>query len=168
MSAAEPTMTASVIRHVPAGAERDAYLPLFRLADDSEIQLRGYYQQGDLYTLDDALQKPLAIVLVVPRADGAVELKAVAVDPAHHAQGIGQRMVAAVLDDLRQHGTRRVIVGTSTSSIGPLAFYQKVGFRFWRVERDWFSPARGYPAGTLENGIPLRDRVWLDMDLEQA
>jgi hypothetical protein len=50
----------------------------------------------------------------------------------------------------------------------PLAFYQKVGFRVRKVERSWFTPARGYPAGTLENGIPLRDLIWLDRELEQT
>ena len=49
---------------------------------------------------------------------------------------------------------------------GPrLAFYQKVGFRLWRIERDVFSPERGYPEGIEENGIPLRDMVWLERDL---
>ena len=26
-----------------------------------------------------------------------------------------------------------------------LAFYQKAGFRVWRIERDFFGAARGYP-----------------------
>ena len=40
--------------------------------------------------------------------------------------------------------------------------YQKVGFRLWRIERDLFSPARGYPEGLTENGIALRDGIWLE------
>src|SRR5690242_9680822 len=72
-------VSAPVMRIVPAGSERDAYLPLLRLADDSEAQVRGYYQQGDLYALDDATRGPAGIVLAVPAPDGAVELKAVAV-----------------------------------------------------------------------------------------
>jgi len=34
-----------------------------------------------------------------------------------------------------------------------------------RIERDFFSPARGYPAVMEDNGIRLRDRVWMDLDL---
>ena len=57
------------------------------------------------------------------------------------------------------------MVGTASSGIGQLAYYQKAGFRLARVERDHFSVARGYPSGIEENGIPLRDMVWLDLDL---
>jgi hypothetical protein len=35
----------------------------------------------------------------------------------------------------------------------------------WKVERDFFSPARGYPIGLEENGIPVRGTLWLDQDL---
>jgi hypothetical protein len=33
-----------------------------------------------------------------------------------------------------------------------------------RIERDAFTPEAGYPA-TEVDGIPLRDRVWLALDL---
>jgi hypothetical protein len=46
-----------------------------------------------------------------------------------------------------------------------LAFYQKAGFRLWRIERDVFTTARGYPEGIEENGIPLRDMVWMEQEL---
>ena len=39
------------------------------------------------------------------------------------------------------------------------------GFRMRSVEPDAFTPATGYPAGIRVDGIPLRDRVWLEMDL---
>jgi hypothetical protein len=46
-----------------------------------------------------------------------------------------------------------------------LAFYQRCGFRLDRVERDFFTVAKGYPADLAENGIPIRDMVWMDRDL---
>jgi ribosomal protein S18 acetylase RimI-like enzyme len=153
------------VRVVPPGPERDTYLPLLHLADDSEAQIRGYYQQGDLYVVDDEAGAPLGVVLAVPIPDGSVELKAVAVDASRHNQGFGRRMLAAVLDNLRQWGVRSVVVGTANSSIGALAFYQKVGFRLARIERDFFTPERGYPDGLAEHGIPLRDLVWLELAL---
>ena len=45
---------------------------------------------------------------------------------------------------------------------GNLRFCQRQGFRMRSVERDAFTPATGYPAGLLIDGIELRDRVWLD------
>ena len=103
--------------------------------------------------------------LAIAEPDGGVELKAVAVAPELHGQGVGQRMLALVLAELRAAGVRHVTVGTGNSGIGQLAFYQKAGFRLSRIERDFFSPARGYPEGLEENGIPLRDMVWMDQEL---
>lgn len=153
-----------IARIVPAGPDRDTYLPLLRLADDSEAQVRGYYQRGDLYVVDDEAGVPLGIVLTIPEPDGSVELKAVAVDASRHNQGVGKRMLAAVLADLRERGVKRVVVGTGSSGVGALAYYQKAGFRMWRIERDYFTPERGYPDGLEEHGIPLRDMVWLDQE----
>jgi ribosomal protein S18 acetylase RimI-like enzyme len=94
-----------------------------------------------------------------------VELKAVAVAPELQGRGVGRRMLALVLAELRAAGVRRVTVGTASCSIGQLAFYQKAGFRVHRIEREFFSAARGYPQGLEENGIPLRDMVWMDQEL---
>jgi ribosomal protein S18 acetylase RimI-like enzyme len=153
------------LRIIPPGEGRDAYWSLLLLADESEPQVRSYYQHGDLYTLEDETGSPLGLVLALPQGDGEVELKAVAVTPDRHNQGIGKRLLALVLADLRTRRARRVIVGTGNSGIGQLAFYQKAGFRLWRIERDFFSPERGYPEGIEENGIPLRDMIWMEQEL---
>ncbi|MCC6793429.1 MAG: GNAT family N-acetyltransferase [Thermomicrobiales bacterium] len=158
-------MTESIVRIVPAGEGRDAYLPLLMLADESESEVRGYYQRGDLYALDDEAGAPLGMILAIPEPDGSVELKAVAVDASMHGKGVGKRMLAAVLADLKRRGVKHVIVGTANPGIGQLAYYQKAGFRLWKIERDFFSPERGYPEGLEENGIPMRDMVWMDQEL---
>jgi ribosomal protein S18 acetylase RimI-like enzyme len=104
------------------------------------------------------------MILAIPEPDGAVELKAVAVAPERQGQGIGSRMLRAVLDDLRARGVRKVIVGTANAGIGQMAYYQKAGFRLVRIERDFFSPERGYPPNMEENGIPLLDMVWMEQE----
>jgi hypothetical protein len=58
-----------------------------------------------------------------------------------------------------------MIVATAAADIENLCFYQRLGFRMRSIERDAFTPERGYPAGTLVDGIELRDRVWLDQGL---
>jgi ribosomal protein S18 acetylase RimI-like enzyme len=127
--------------------------------------VRSYMNEGDLYSFAPGSGEPAAIVLAIPADDGAVELKAVAVARECQGQGVGKRMLREVLDDLGRRGFRRAIVGTANAGIGQLAYYQKAGFRLLRIERDFFSPARGYPAVMEDNGIRLRDMVWMDMEL---
>ncbi|MEV0271486.1 GNAT family N-acetyltransferase [Hamadaea sp. NPDC050747] len=159
-------VTGERLRIVAAGPRRDEYLPLLRLADDSPDQIRGYYQHGDLYVLEAADGVPLGVVLVLPRGGEVVELKAVAVDTVRQGQGIGRRMLASVLSDLRSRGMKSAVVGTASSGVGELAFYQKAGFRLRDVERDYFSRARGYPDDLQDNGISVRDMVWMDQRLD--
>ena len=154
--------TEPTLRRVPLGSERDAYLPLFHLADDSADQMLGYYQTGTLFALDEPDGTPVGLVLAIDEPDGSVELKAVAVDEARQGQGVGTRLLLAVLEELRARHVRRVVVGTSSSGIGQLAYYQKAGFRLARIERDYFTPDPATPRSSVENGIPVRDMVWMD------
>jgi ribosomal protein S18 acetylase RimI-like enzyme len=153
------------LQRVPVGPGRDELIPLLLLADDSESQVRSYYQQGELFVLRADDGEVMGMALAIPESNRDVELKAVAVAPELHGRGVGQRMMALVLAELRLAGVRHVTVGTSSSGIGQLAFYQKIGFRLWKIERDFFSDERGYVAGIEENGIPLRDLVWMDQEL---
>ena len=159
-------MSGERLHVVAPGRRRDAYLPLLRLADDSADQIRGYYQQGDLYVLDAADDVPLGVVLAIAQGDGATELKAVAVEATRQGRGIGRRLLATVLADLRARGVRSVVVGTASAGVGELAFYQKSGFRLRDIERDYFTPARGYPDDLQDDGIPVRDMVWMDQRLD--
>ena len=45
-------MSGPTVRELSPGPERDAYLPLLELADDSVAQVRSYYQTGTLFALD--------------------------------------------------------------------------------------------------------------------
>jgi ribosomal protein S18 acetylase RimI-like enzyme len=150
---------------IPSGDARERFLPLLLLADESEKQVRSYMQQGDLYAfgsgneIDDAA----GVVLAIPVDRDTVELKAVAVARPLQRRGIGKQMLRMVLDGIRERGVKRVIVGTANAGIDQLAYYQKLGFRLLRIERDFFSPERGYPETMVDNGIRLRDMVWMDL-----
>jgi ribosomal protein S18 acetylase RimI-like enzyme len=152
------------LRRIPPGETRKQFMPLLLLADESEQQVRSYINEGELYVFDEA-GGVAGVILAIPRGTGDVELKAVAVEAIRQGRGVGTRMIRAVLDDLRQRGVRRALVGTSNAAIGQLAYYQKAGFRLLSIERDFFSPARGYPAVMEENGIRLCDMVWMDQVL---
>jgi ribosomal protein S18 acetylase RimI-like enzyme len=154
------------LERVRPGPEREAFVPLLLLAD-AEPQVRGFLQHGDLYALRGAECGPLGVTLVLPDSaePGTVELRVVAIDPTQHNRGLGQRMLASVLADLRARGFRRSVVGTSNAGIGQIAFYQKAGFRLWRIERDYFTPQKRYDPDERENGLPHRDMLWFDQEL---
>src|ERR1044072_2553171 len=97
-------MTDYTLLSVAAGAQREHFLPLLLLADQSLEQVRSYMQRGDLFAYVDREGAAVGIVLTIPGEDGSVELKAVAVDDRRQNLGIGRRMLAAVLEELRRRG----------------------------------------------------------------
>ena len=138
-------------------------IPLIRLAEDSESQLEAAIDDGTMYAVDDS-----GVVLVLDHVDhenGQRELRYVAVAEAHQRKGIGKAMLADVAEAERRRGTRRLLVGTANADTGNLDFYQRCGYRLLSIERDYFTPARGYPPDFVLNGLPALDMVWMDMEL---
>lgn len=157
------------LRLVPPGPERRSLLPLLLLADDVAER---YLDEGDLWAFGEPGAPTAGVVLTLPtegEGEGAVELRNVAVDEARQHEGIGRRMVAAVVEALRAQGWRRALVGTGTADPVTYVFYQRCGFRPSHVERDVFTPENGYDPDQLReaNGLTHLDMLWFDMDLGQ-
>lgn len=147
---------------IAPGAARERWVELLELADEPE-PLRGYLQQGRLFGIvDPEAQEPQAAVLVVDLGGSRAELRAVAVAESAQGRGLGSWIVAEICDRLRADGAQKVIVGTASSGVRQLAFYQRLGFRLTHVERDYFTAEKAYPANLSENGIPTRDMVWME------
>ena len=148
------------VREVPPGPERQALVPLIRLAEDSETQLATAIDLGTMYAVDD-----IGVVLMLDHAPRERELRYVAVAEAHQRKGVGKAMLADVAEAERTRGSARLLVGTTSADPGNLDFYQRCGFRLQSIERDYFTPARGYPPDFVLNGLPAVDMVWMDMEL---
>ena len=155
-------MTARLHR-VPEG-ENVRHRDLLFRADDSASEVDGYIDAGALYLWMDG-DTVLGHVLVTPAGENIAELKNLAVDAAIRGQGIGQQMIAAVGAELAATGITRVLVATSAADTGNLHFYQRCGFRLLRVERDVFTPARGYAGDFRIDGILAVDQVVMDRPL---
>jgi GNAT superfamily N-acetyltransferase len=152
------------LRLVPSGPDRQPLLPFLLLADDVA---EGYLDDGDLWAFG-AGDDVAGVVLTLPAEEpGTVELRNVAVSEARQGQGIGMAMVAAVVEALRAQGWRRALVGTGTADPVTYVFYQRCGFRPHHVERDRFTPERGYDPEQLRegNGLTHLDMLWFDLAL---
>ncbi len=147
---------------------RAALRPLFELAEDSAQELDAYLDTGRVLVANDG-DRVVGHLLITDAADaGAAEIKSMAVEEALQGRGVGPALVAAAIALTRDEGRTTLVVATATADIGNLRFYQRLGFRMRAIERDAFTPATGYPPDLEADGIPVRDRVWLDMPLNRA
>jgi GNAT superfamily N-acetyltransferase len=145
------------------GSRQDLW-PLFELADDSALAIRRYLDLGLVHV---ALLGGITVGLaqIVPHEVRLWELRSLAVLAPYRGRGVGTRLVRRSVGWVRQHGAERLLVATASADLDNLAFYQRLGFRMLRVERDAFTPEGGYPEGLSIRGVPVRDRVWLEMPL---
>lgn len=143
--------------------DRAALLPLFRLADDSDQEIASYLTLGTVLVATDDSALVGHVQMIEPiDVPTTWELKSLAVADSHRHHGLGRRLVEAGLAHARAHGASRVLLATGAADTALLRFYQRIGFRMLRIERDAFTPAAGYPAELRVDGIRLLDRAWLD------
>jgi ribosomal protein S18 acetylase RimI-like enzyme len=156
------------VRVEPYSGSREDLRSLFELAEDSPAQLDSYLHAGRVLValLGDEVIGHLQ--LVDGDHPGTVEIKNLAVQESWQGRGIGARLVRAAIDLVASELGTTVLVATASADIGNLRFYQRHGFRMRSIERDAFTPATGYPPGMVIDGIALRDRVWLDCQVDAS
>jgi ribosomal protein S18 acetylase RimI-like enzyme len=143
---------------------RDCLAPLFSEADDSESEIAAYRDLGDVLVACQSGEIIGQALIVETSKSGVFELKSLAVQEERRSRGIGAELVAAAAQHCGARGGRVMLVATAAASIGALQFYQRQGFRFRRIIRDFYSAERGYRPLDL-NGIPLLDEIILDLAL---
>jgi len=121
--------------------------------------VRRYLSDGELYSWLTEEDETIGVVHICPVEEAVVEIKNFSVRERYQGQGHGKRMMEAILKELQKGGVQKVFVRTGNSSIGNLAFYQKLGFRMVEIEPDYF--VREYAEPIFEDGIQCRDRVHL-------
>ena len=138
---------------------------LFELAEDSVAQLNSYINAGQVLVAWRDGQPVGHLQLVATGGPGEIEIKNMAVVPELRGSGIGRLLINSAVHAAADQGFVWMLVGTGGADTGNLRFYQRCGFRLLSVERDAFTPQTGYKDPIAVDGIPLRDRVWLDRQL---
>lgn len=156
------------VRELPPGPERAPLRPLLELADDAPSEIDRALIEGRLFVaiVDESIVGSLLVGDSGARGEPEVEIRSLAIAEAQQGRGLGRALVTSVLARLRAEGIRRVRVATAIAGLGVVRFYLRLGFRAAAIERDAFTPARGYPPDLFEDGIPIRDRIWFDLDLD--
>jgi GNAT superfamily N-acetyltransferase/catechol 2,3-dioxygenase-like lactoylglutathione lyase family enzyme len=138
---------------------------LFALADDSPTRVRSYRDLGRVLVVRDGPTVIGHLQLVAGGRVGEVEVKSIAVCEDRQGAGVGRMLLERAVAICREEHRATLLVGTAGADTRVLRFYQLLGFRLLRVERDAFTPEGGYPEIDVDC-VPLRDRVWLSLSLE--
>jgi GNAT superfamily N-acetyltransferase/catechol 2,3-dioxygenase-like lactoylglutathione lyase family enzyme len=146
---------------------RSALADLFALADDSPEQVEGYRDLGRVLVARDGPTVIGHLQLIPSQHADEAEVKSLAVREDHQGAGTGRALMTRAIDVCREENRSALLVSTATADTGTLRFYQRLGFRFLRVERDVFTPQAGYPP-TESDGVPLRDQIWLSLTLDDS
>lgn len=141
---------------------RERFLDILLLADPSEKMVKQYSAKGHLFVLFEN-DEAYGVIHLLPQSSSVMEIKNVAVKEEVQGRGYGKNLVQHALTFCKQQGYQKIVVGTGNSSISNLAFYQKVGFRFLSVVRDYFTD--NYDEPIFEHGIQCRDMLMLEFDL---
>jgi GNAT superfamily N-acetyltransferase len=140
--------------------EHDALIPLLLLAEPS---LRGLRYSLDnmsdaVYRLD--VDGQLSGAATMRWQGDPCEIIELAIAPERQRQGLGKLFIEWLASEARRRKKSELIVGTSSTAVDNLLFYQKCGFRVDAVRRDYFWY---YDEPRYENGVRVRDMIVLRM-----
>lgn len=134
--------------------DRQLYMPLLLIGDESEAMIGRYLDRGRLYVgrIDDV---PVAVCLVTVESDNVVEIKNLAVSQEWRRRGLGRMMLSHVE---KIHRGKTGILGTGETP-STLRFYRSCGYTDFRRIPGFFT--ENYPEPIVEEGIRLCDMIYL-------
>lgn len=148
--------------------ERDRLRSLFGLAEDSPQRLEKSIGRGRILVATDGGEIVGLLQLIESGSEAEWELLTLAVYESRQHRGIGSALVRRAIAECRREGVGTLLVATAAAETANLRFYQRLGFRMLRIQRDAYTPADGYPDGLTVDGIPVWDRVWLSLGLDDT
>ncbi|QTC00221.1 GNAT family N-acetyltransferase [Alcaligenes sp. SORT26] len=130
-------------------------------ADPSPRLIESYRNTPHAWRIADQ-EQTVAAAILQPRNAQDWELMNIAVLPSYQGHGLGARLLATVIDYVREQGGQTLYVATGTIGY-PLFFYQRAGFRVVAVEADYF--LHHYDEALFEDGLQHKDRLILSLAL---
>ncbi len=116
-----------------------------------------YLERGDLFGMEDELQKGSVLAAVTVENDDTVELKNLAVLEDEQRKGYGRQMIEYVCAHYSEK-YRTLFVGTGAANT-TLRFYEHCGFSYSHRIKDFFTQNYDHPI--YEDGVLLKDMIYL-------
>ncbi|MCA0984749.1 GNAT family N-acetyltransferase [Halobacillus yeomjeoni] len=134
--------------------DRESLKKYLLLADEDEKIVEGYLNEGMMYAIT-VNQEVAGVCLFIEIEDETIELKNLALDKRYRRKGIGKKTLE-IATEIHHRSYTYMEVGTANCSLDNIAFYQKAGFRFHKIKKDFFLR---YPSPIVEFGIQALDMV---------
>lgn len=131
---------------------------LLLLADPSATMINTYLPFSDVYVLEQ--KKQVIAVYALLKDNDMLEIKNIAVNPAHQGKGLGKILLQDAAQRARAGGFKKLCIGTGNSSIAQLYLYQRQGFEITSIRKNYFTAH--YPEPIYENGIQCRHMIVLE------
>lgn len=139
--------------------DKKKYIDLLLLADEQEDMIDRYLERGTMYVLDDDGVK--AECVVTEESSEVLEIKNIAVAPAHQKKGYGKMLIDFIASKYSgQYAVLRVGTGDSPLTV---PFYDKCGFHRSHIVEKFFIDHYDHPI--YECGVQLVDMVYLQKEL---
>ena len=90
----------------------------------------------------------------------------ISLDSLRESQGIGTKLINAVVEEARKQDCKRVFLITTNDNLKALGFYQKRGFEIVTIHRGAVNESRKIKPSIPwigMNNIPLRDEIELEI-----
>ncbi len=127
-------------------------------ADPSIEVISTYLGLSEIY-LALLENKIIGTFVLYPVDRDTLEIKNIAVDESLQNRGIGKLLLENATRIASDRGARKIIIGTSNASVGPLFLYQKAGFDMDVIKKNFI--IENYPEPLFDNGIQCKHMIML-------
>jgi GNAT superfamily N-acetyltransferase len=139
-------------------ANKDQFMDLLLLGDESEEMIWKYLDRGELFALYDDDLKTVAVV--TKEDENTCEIKNMATYEACQGKGYGSAMMKYIIDYCKNK-CHVLLVGTGDVD-RILTYYQQFGFVYSHKIENFFID--NYDHEMIEDGKPLKDMVYLKIN----
>ncbi len=135
---------------------------LLLLADETKEGIDRYIFESDIFVMEDG-SRIIAVCVLQPICEDAMEIKNIAVDIPYQGRGFGHYLLSSAIQRAKESGCKEILIGTADVAVRQLALYEDAGFKRYALKRDFYID--NYPEPIYEDGVQLRDMVMLRQEL---